>query len=621
MKKQSTRKPGFVIDMNHCTTPDTHHLMSSPKAQSLELGAGNTADAAPNSEPDGNSLRVREDACHRIMRALELATGRGTLDIAVAHDIHDRNLQIEYRAKVTAVNKAAPRGSASMATYVIAIELAKQPGRRTRLEVKLGFRQRKENTEAWVGVQGNGGSLLSGQNTWPLRHIFKSPKAERAAMFCWPFLLLIEVCRAGAPGFEPPLSMLKSVLRGEAVYQNVQFAINLPMKEERKDLALGLIGAHYRSPAFKAKSTSLTSKVVSFDLGDMIGVTAERYIVRDNLDQPTCEGIMIQKWQGNNRAATLAFYDKALQLQLDQDEAEQRGLLDLIRADITLRKGDMAKMFTAAKEAAAGRSKTLEFQVNGRRQVTCSAANIITAIEALDRYYRPEPDEVDTRNSGFVGWLVAEVVCGWFYLKELLDDTPQRRKLVKAWMAKWSAKGSRYRKAFKRWTKAVQGHDTNLRKCLTGAGLSKDAADDRLRELRALGCSGRIPPRYWIALDEIKMGWGSTFEEAARFHRRGFANKPVGELLEVRRQRVKRALRSISRALDGIDHPSVLRTAPITGDLISREDGVVEWTGDIRKPLAIKFVGASLPSARPSKQMPSPFRPVFDSPSRPNLNP
>ena len=138
-------------------------------------------------------------------------------------------------------------GHVSVASFVILIGRQDNTGTKTRLEVKLGSKAAEsglyckaasslaENSsiekgsdrigDAWVGLQGNGNALLSGQNTWPMQHIFKSPGAERAATLCSPYVVLMAVCQAADPSFVPPPMLMGSVMRGEAVFQNLQLSL------------------------------------------------------------------------------------------------------------------------------------------------------------------------------------------------------------------------------------------------------------------------------------------------------------------------------------------------------------------------------------------------------------
>ena len=122
---------------------------------------------------------------------------------------------------------------------------------------------------------------------------------------------------------------------------------------------------------------------------------------------------------------------------------------------------------------------------------------------------------------------------------------------------------------------AEYGAATDLKHCLKSAGLSADAAEDRVRELRDLGFSGEIPQRYWLNLDDRALIDGATFDETARFHRRIRRAEPVGNLLARRQRRMRRATITLRKALAELAPPQLLNTAPVVGDLITADGEVI----------------------------------------------
>ena len=524
------------------------------------------------------ALRVPEQACRRMIEALNRVAGAGQFDVAAHRRLWGHTFEVTYRANVPKRSQA--RGEKSVVAYDIEVELPERKGSFTRLTVKFGTRARPDGTDAWIGVQGNTSTLMSGQNTWPTHHAFTSTHRDKVVMQQWPFFVVLAICRAADPSFKAPPSMIKSLLRGEATYQNVQFAAYMPIKQDAKTLTLDLICARFRSLTIKAREGD--EKLEAFDNGRMFGISAERYPVPDANGRETCSGALLQKWFGPNKATTVVVYDKAQQQRLDGRHPDWIKLENLLRFDITMRQGCLAKLFTEVQWRSKKRRAPVEFTLNASKKVIANAANIVTAITFMDDHYWVRTN--GRKHRGFRAWLIKRVLNDWFHLRELFSYSEKRWRRVEKWMAKWAAKDRRYRLAFTRWRAAEFGKDTSLRNCIVRAGLSADAAEARLKELKRYGLSGEVPRKYWLNLDETAMAWGATYDETEQLRQRRRANKPISDLLARRQERIKTATVQVRKALTGLQQAAALPVAPMAGELTNK-DGVVERLVDLVDPL------------------------------------
>lgn len=280
--------------------------------------------------------------------------------------------------------------------------------------------------------------------------------------------MVIAVCKAADPNFKAPRSLIRSVLRGDAVFQNVQFALNGEIAAVKKPVALDLVLRTFSSVGLRA--TDNGTKIYSFTLGDAVGIEAQRHAVVDEHGRKVCSGIYLHRRSGNNLATTLCIYDKARQMNLSPGDAIARGLADVLRFDVTLRKPCQGQMFTAAKRLAKQHGRKMNLKVNASGQVICSAANIAAAVDVFDRCFS---DKAGGRNHvGFGGWLAVRVVREWFHLDELFGFSRKQWKKVEKWMNRWSAQDKRYRLVVEAWRAAESPPKTSLRSCFKAVGHS-----------------------------------------------------------------------------------------------------------------------------------------------------
>ena len=195
----------YVVDMSHATLP-----------------ASGSADIPDQNQEDAALIIPKVD-WHSIGRALLAGVSRGTLNVTARRNVKEGLMKVDYRVSLNVVD--TPMTGRAITTFIATIDL--NNGGRTRLEMKLGRSERNGRVELWTAVQGNGTTLLTGQNIWPVEVVLKSARRQLALMFAWPYLALIGICKAADPKFKPSVALLRAVLRGEASYQNVQFAMNM----------------------------------------------------------------------------------------------------------------------------------------------------------------------------------------------------------------------------------------------------------------------------------------------------------------------------------------------------------------------------------------------------------
>ena len=440
----------------------------------------------PANEEDDDRLVIDAETIQAIQKALETARRLETIEVLTSRKRGDRFYKVTTRATIEAVKET--RTQSRYSEVVIKLMPPHDDTIMTMLTVSFG----RDRSTHWITLQGNPTSTLTGQNIWPMEQTFKTAYRQKAMMLAWPYHTLLAVCRAADPKFKAPPSLVKRVMRGETTCQNLQIATYLGVQATAdKTSFFALIGAGFRTPRVRARPDGTLE---AFDLGQRLGIDAVPYPPAQSEDGlAPWASMMLRKRSGNNEFGTLTFYDKAAEQSLTAAQARKQGLTNLIRVDITLKKRGLECLFSAAKKLADKHDETLDLAVNANKKIIASAANVVKAIDVLDKHFAVTIQEHESK--GFRAWLITEIVHRQFYLRELLGYTPKKWRRVEQWMAKWAAKDDRYKQAFDKW-REVTDTRTTLLNCLTTAGLSADAATDRIKELELLGFSGDIPPLY-----------------------------------------------------------------------------------------------------------------------------
>ena len=545
-----------VFDMAHASLSRSEYSTGRPEA----------------TEP--TELLVTHDAQARLVAALDAASARGEFIVQADH----APFSVTYRARVSSASVSTPTHR-QIRGFDVTIKPDNGRGEETRLVVQLGRETLPGRSSAWLNVQGNSTTLLTGQNTWPLNHDFRSDFQGRIAVVCWPFWVVLAICKSIDHNFKCPKSTLKSLMKGQVVFQNVQPATYLPIDRISTTVALDLIAAHFRAMAFRTDGTTMRS----FEIGVSLGITCVRYPIRSSVGKEDVTGILLQKWRGKNQFASLSLYDKAKQRHIAPNDPDFARLARMLRLDITLRQESMIALFGEVAKRASRRGQVIEFDCNASGKRICSAANIVRAIDFMDAHYRVRvPGE---RYRGFRAWLLHRVVGEWFHFRELFRYSERRWRKVETWISKWEQKDPRYKVAFDFWKSAEYGPLTDLRECFKRAKLSPDVSEKRLRELRRLGFSGRIPHSYFVNLADASLAWGATYEESDEFHTRLQKKENVSDLLEVRQARMARQLRRLSRAISSMHALTDIPTAPLIGQRIDDAGVVLKDTSARNKKL------------------------------------
>ena len=241
-------------------------------------------------------LSVTQDAQARLVAALDVASQRGEFIVQADH----APFSVSYRAKVTNASISSPAHH-QIRGFDVTIQPDNGPGEETRLVIQLGREILPDRSSAWFNVQGNSTTLLTEQNTWPLNYDFRSDFRSRIAVVCWPFWVVLAICKSIDRKFICPKSTLKSLLNGQVVFQNVQFATYFATDRLSKTVALHLIAARFRTTAFRTDGTSMRS----FEIGASLAITCERYAMRTSKGKEDVTGILLRN--GAERTGSPAF--------------------------------------------------------------------------------------------------------------------------------------------------------------------------------------------------------------------------------------------------------------------------------------------------------------------------
>ena len=118
-------------------------------------------------------------------------------------------------------------------------------------------------------------------------------------------------------------------------------------------------------------------------------------------------------------------------------------------------------------------------------------------------------------------------------------------------------------------------------------GIRTDTITARLRELRVLGFSGKVPPRFWLNLEERLLSEGATYGESEQFRRDAFSGKPVDALLNKRLARMRLLTADVRQAITSLATGSPLDVAePVA---VLTEVSPAARPAVVMRPLAIAY--------------------------------
>lgn len=534
---------GVVIDMCHLTLFDT----------SVEVKAdGQTS----------NPISLTGKASRRMIRALRKGSRAKLAKIPMKLQLGGKDAVIEYSVVELKETQDPSQSRKVDKEYTIKLERADGSGRQT--QVVLTFQ--KDHPESpkrfWIGIQGNPTSLFSGQNIAPAEPVIRSARNHLGMMFSWQALFVVAACKAADPDFQAPASLMRKIEGGQAVFQNMQFAIDLPIRDSRQPLSIAMIKEVYGSSRFVTRDGEWDQ----YELGDQLHVRAKIYRGERGGGRPENESVQLIKIKGEHQFASVLFYNKATKEKLSPDDAKAAGLIDRLRADITLKKPGLLVMLVEAQALAKKHGEALELDRNksaGRLKLT--QRNCTDACAIIDHRY---VSQRHAGSRGFAAWLIDRILCEEFHLEEVFGFSPERWQNVVDVFKRRAARNPRYGKAFKAWSKADIGKKT-LREFLIDAGFSDDTARRRVAELEAFGFSGRIPPSFWLNIEVLTMLWGATNKEYSRYKRRVKAGQPVVKLLAQLERRSKPVIRGMGRAVARAHELPALPSVPFAGRLTS----------------------------------------------------
>ena len=548
-KTTASRKtiPGVILDMQHCTVLDSGERMW-PRDQTR--GGRDTSDT--------------EYASSRMIKALQKGYESGPFTVPVSRRVGERELCVSYAVRIS----RGDRGQDPRVIDAFVIEVATgQQTKSTQITVRFGQDHPTMPTQRWVAVQANPTSLLSGQNIRPVTPTFKSLRRELAFQFTWPHLVVLAICEQADPGFEQPAVLADKLLSGLAVYQNIQFANYLTVPDKDKALSLDLIYALLHAMRIEKAGDRLGS----FNIGELLGIKAQRFTKTEPDGRERTQTVVLRKMSGTRQLASLSFYDKAHQTGLNPSQARELGVAGLLRLDTTLMQRGIGKLLSDAEKLARREGLDGRLARNGAGQLTCTGANIVGAIAWIELYYSTQIGGVEHR--GLLGWIVSRLLIDEFHLGELLTFSPKRWRRVKALFAELGERDPRYKQAFSAWRGVANGNQP-LRVCLKGAGLSKASIARCLGQVRVLGLSGQVPPKYWVHLESLARDWGASTAELAAANKKIRTGEPVADLVRCWGDRVRPALAATSKAITTFDKNVPLVAAPVAGTLmLTKPDG------------------------------------------------
>jgi hypothetical protein len=108
-------------------------------------------------------------------------------------------------------------------------------------------------------------------------------------------------------------------------------------------------------------------------------------------------------------------------------------------------------------------------------------------------------------------------------------------------------KDKRYARAFARWLASGAEERLRLRDCLAAERLSDSSVDRCMREVRALGFSGLVPPSYFAERSGQWQMWGMSRKDFAKSLKRIEGGKPVKRYLERGRENMEPAFAAVRR--------------------------------------------------------------------------
>lgn len=360
---------------------------------------------------------------------------------------------------------------------------------------------------------GNPTTLLNGNNLRAVRFTdSKSLSNERLSFYQVGFRFLTDLF----PKFVWSKSTQNAIRKGHIQLSNTQWALYIPTKDERIDLAL-LAGLY---------CGRLSDRTTSKCLAEYIGFESASVLKGSN---GNLSGLFLVRKYNRNHVLTVNFYDKKQSI-ANKKQGKSLSEIDLsviantIRLDITAHRAFLEILIREARKlapvlSANKPSKTRQrieeflaestYSVNGKMCVEINARNIVLSMYILSHNF---DDPKNVQYCGFTPWLLHRVLEKELRLFSLLKGAPETLQvpstdlayeLFKFWKTYDPKDTDTFREDFKKYYSQKNARDGNKR-------VLRDATFYEWRNhiLKTYGIDVFIPLDYWIDHGFVHLAYG-----------------------------------------------------------------------------------------------------------------
>ena len=519
------------------------------------------ATAADSSEGDqrssadfGGALMPAESYAY--CRALRRAARRGKILVPVKYPLSQKDGEsITHELQFMVTEIIRKEAKKNYAVYEMDVSLPGGQSSLTKNTLSFGRDHHERPTRHWVGLQVNQTSLLTGQNAWPIERLNSNDRVHRAIAFGCPLVAINSLCAAVDRKFEPQ-SILHPNNADKLVIQNIQFAYSVPLKRDIQSESRSLIAAMYEGWRFVGKSGGGSN---GYKLGKHLRVACLTKMGEQDAMNSEVGTVLLRKKSGTHDVASVSIYDKAAKdcTRSKLSNAAGEWHQSHQRIDVTLQARGIDKLLNSVKKLARKNGVDEPWEFNDRRKPLRSAANVLMAIELLEKLKGSKVGA--SPNVALIDWLRQHILFGEFHLDELVQFKATRLEKLDRLFRKKGRADVRYADGYLAW-KQQQEKQVDLATCLKQQGLARTSVGRIMRKVRRIGFSGKVPHQFWKDLQLVSLCWGATAAEAANFDPN---NMPDNSFVLDCQKRMAVTKRALAVALCGSIDAAATPAAPI----------------------------------------------------------